>query len=33
MLVPIPILVAIAVALLWVRNDPLLKRRLATQED
>jgi len=33
MLVPIPILVAITVALLWVRNDPLLKRRLATQED
>jgi hypothetical protein len=33
MLVPIPILVAVTVALFWVRNDPLLQRRLAAQED
>lgn len=33
MLVPVPILVAITVALVWVRNDPLLRRRLATQKD
>jgi len=33
MLVPVPILVAVTVALLWVRNDPLLRRRFATQED
>lgn len=33
MLVPIPILIAITVALIWVRNDPLLRRRVATQED
>lgn len=33
MLIPVPILVAITVALVWVRNDPLLRRRLATQKD
>jgi len=33
MLVPIPILVAVTVALFWVRKDPLLQRRLAAQED
>jgi len=31
MLVPIPILVAITVALFWVRNDPLLRRRREEQ--
>lgn len=33
MLVPIPILVAITVALFWVRNDPLLRRRREDQVD
>lgn len=32
MLVPIPILIAIVVALVWVRRDPLLQRRYAAQE-